>query len=195
MTGCPNAQIPIEVVGSPANHALALEVARQSLVLLKNEGNLLPLNKDLKQVAVIGPNADDELVLRGNYYGTPTQSVTVLEGIRSILPGQTEVAYEPGCDILGTDKKGIKAAVKLARKADLAIVVLGLSQLVEGEEGQQEGVAEGLQSNGDRADLALPGVQQALLEAVAERDASGVGAVEWQRFGDQLGAGAHPCHS
>lgn len=164
----PYAQIPVEVVASPANHALALEVARQSLVLLKNEGDLLPLSKDLKQVAVIGPNADDEMVLRGNYYGTPTQSVTVLEGIRSILPGQTEVAYEPGCDIIGMDKKGIKDAVKLAKKADLAIVVLGLSQLVEGEEGQQEGVAEGLQSNGDRADLALPGMQQALLEAVAE---------------------------
>ncbi|MBG0788533.1 MAG: glycoside hydrolase family 3 C-terminal domain-containing protein [Anaerolineaceae bacterium] len=164
----PYAQIPVEVVASPANQALALEVARQSLVLLKNEGNLLPLGKDLKRVAVIGPNADDELVLRGNYYGTPTQSVTVLEGIRSILPGQTEVEHEPGCDILGTDKKGIKAAVKLAKKSDLAIVVLGLSQLVEGEEGQREGVAEGLQSKGDRADLALPGMQQALLEAVAE---------------------------
>jgi len=163
----PYAQIPVEAICSPANQALALEAARQSLVLLKNEGHLLPLSKDLKRVAVIGPNADDDLVLRGNYFGTPLQSVTVLEGIRSIVPGHTEVEFERGCEIIGKDKKGIKAAAKLAKKADVAIVVLGLSQQVEGEEGQQEGLPEGTLSLGDRADLALPGMQQALLEAVA----------------------------
>ncbi|MBG0770713.1 MAG: glycoside hydrolase family 3 C-terminal domain-containing protein [Anaerolineaceae bacterium] len=162
----PYAQIPVEAICSPANQALALEAARQSLVLLKNEGRLLPLSKDLKRVAVIGPNADDELVLRGNYFGTPLQSVTVLEGIRSIVPGHTEVEYERGCEILGRDKKGIKAAAKLAKNADVAIVVLGLSQQMEGEEGQQEGLPEGTLSLGDRVDLALPGMQQALLEAV-----------------------------
>ena len=162
----PYAQIPVEAISSPANQALALEVARQSLVLLKNEGRLLPLSKDLKRVAVIGPNADNELVQRGNYFGTPSQSVTVLEGIRAIVPGHTEVDYLPGCEILGKGKKGIKAAAKLAKTADVAVVVLGLSQQMEGEEGQVEGAPEGAQSNGDRTDLALPGVQQALLEAV-----------------------------
>jgi beta-glucosidase len=163
----PYAQTPMEVVDSLANQALALEVARQSLVLLKNEDNLLPLAKDLKRIAVIGPNADDELVLRGNYYGTPSHSVTVLEGISAVLPTSAEVQYAQGCDIVSPGKKGFKEAVRLAKKADVAVVVLGLSQLLEGEEGQVEGLPEGMHSNGDRADLDLPGEQQALLEAVA----------------------------
>lgn len=162
----PYAQTPMEVVDSLAHQALALEVARQSLVLLKNEDHLLPLPKDLKRIAVIGPNADDELVLRGNYYGTPSQSVTVLEGIRSVLPASVEVQYAQGCDIVSTGKKGIREAVRLAKNGDVAIVVLGLSQLLEGEEGQLEGAPEGTHSNGDRTDLALPGEQQELLEAV-----------------------------
>jgi len=164
----PYAQTPMTVVDSPANQALALEVARQSLVLLKNEDHLLPLAKNLKRVAVIGPNADDELVLRGNYFGTPSQSVTVLEGIRTVLPAHAEMQYAQGCDIVKPEKKGIKEAVKLAKKADIAIVVLGLSQLLEGEESQEAGTPERMHSGGDRTDLDLPGAQQALLEAVVE---------------------------
>ena len=164
----PYAQTPLEVVESLAHQALALEVARQSLVLLKNEGHLLPLAKDLKRVAVIGPNADDELVLRGNYYGTPSHSVTVLDGIRAVLPPSAEVQYAQGCEMVSAGKKGFREAARLAKKADVTIVVLGLSQLLEGEEGQVEGLPEGMHSNGDRADLGLPGEQQALLEAVVE---------------------------
>ena len=83
------AQIPYSLVDSPAHRALALEVARQSLVLLKNQDGLLPLDKSgLKSIAVIGPNADETLVLTGNYMGTPAEPVSVLAGIRALVsPG------------------------------------------------------------------------------------------------------------
>ena len=90
--------IPYEVNDSESHGELALQAARKSIVLLKNEGGLLPLKKDLKTVAVIGPNADDLEVLLGNYNGFPSAPVTPLEGIRDKLPG-TEVLYARGCDI------------------------------------------------------------------------------------------------
>ncbi len=163
----PYAQIPYQTVDSPANQALALEVARQSLVLLKNADNILPLPKDLGRIAVIGPNADDALVLRGNYYGIPSESVTVLDGIRGIVSGVTEVQYARGCEIMDPGQAGFDEAVRISAEADITIVVLGLSQKLEGEEGQQEGTPEGVISGGDRETIDLPGEQQALLEAVA----------------------------
>ncbi|MEA3327549.1 MAG: glycoside hydrolase family 3 C-terminal domain-containing protein [Chloroflexota bacterium] len=164
----PYTQIPIEAVDSPFNQALALETARQSIVLLKNAGGLLPLHKNLKQIAVIGPNADDSLVLLGNYYGTPSESVTVLEGIRSLVSSATRVNYVRGCDILGGEQPGFEAALEIAESADVAVMVMGLSQQVEGEEGQGEGCRGDVTSQGDRETIDLPGQQEALLKAVAE---------------------------
>jgi beta-glucosidase len=93
----PYAQIPYEIVNSPEHQALALEAARESIVLLKNEGGLLPLTKDLASIAVVGPNAEDLAALLGSYNGTPVQVVTPLEGIRHKLPSATRVYYAPGC--------------------------------------------------------------------------------------------------
>ena len=91
------AQIPYSVVDSPEHRALALEAARQSLVLLKNQGGLLPLNKDaLTSIAVIGPNADETLVLTGNYMGTPAAPVSVLAGIQALVSPQANVLYRSG---------------------------------------------------------------------------------------------------
>ncbi len=95
----PYARIPYEVNDCPEHRELALRVARESLVLLKNDNGLLPLRKDLKAVAVIGPNADDLDVLLGNYNGTPSRYVTVLEGIRQKVSPQTKVFYATGCDL------------------------------------------------------------------------------------------------
>ncbi len=164
----PYAQIPMAAVDSPANQALALEVARQSLVLLKNQDQLLPLDKNLERIAVIGPNADDALVLRGNYYGTPSESVTILQGIREVLSNSTSIQYAKGCDILDPGQAGFDEAVRIAQEAEIAIMVMGLSQQVEGEEGQSEGLRDGLVSQGDREDVQLPGQQEALLKAVVE---------------------------
>lgn len=90
------AQIPITSNDSPANHRVSLEAARESMVLLRNTGNLLPLSKSLKRIAVIGPNADDPNVLLGNYNGTPSITTTPLDGIKQKLGPKTEVLYSPG---------------------------------------------------------------------------------------------------
>ncbi len=96
----PYAQIPITVNDCDAHRALALRAARESIVLLKNREHFLPLSKEIGTVAVIGPNADDPLVLLGNYNGTPSRSVTPLDGIRAAVSDDTEVLYAPGCDII-----------------------------------------------------------------------------------------------
>ncbi len=93
------AQIPISENASPAHRALALEAARESIVLLKNERQTLPLSKSLKTIAVIGPNADDRQVLLGNYNGIPANPVTPLEGIRRKLGGAVRVLYARGSDV------------------------------------------------------------------------------------------------
>ena len=95
----PYAQIPYAVIDSPEHRALALRAARESIVLLKNEDNLLPLRKDIESIAVIGPNADDLQVLLGNYNGTPAEAVTPLEGIRKKLSPSTRLYCAQGCDI------------------------------------------------------------------------------------------------
>jgi len=160
------AQIPIEVNDSLEHRALALQAARESIVLLKNDDGLLPLSKDLKSIAVIGPNADDTAVLLGNYHGTPSSAVTPLGGVRAKVSPGTEVLYAQGCDILDEEAQGYAEAVALAERADAVIVVAGLSQHLEGEEGQTEGVGGGRRSQGDRIDLDLPSVQEGLLKAV-----------------------------
>ena len=92
------AQIPYSVNQAPEHDALARRAAQESLVLLKNDG-VLPLSKQLKRVAVVGPTADDEMSLLGNYYGTPADPVTVLRGIREALPN-AEVTYARGVDLV-----------------------------------------------------------------------------------------------
>jgi beta-glucosidase len=99
----PYTKIPIAENDSPAHRQLALQAARKSIVLLKNQNNLLPLRKDLRRIAVIGPTADDESVLLGNYNGTPSKFVTLLKGIESKVSKQTQVVYEQGCDLVGAD--------------------------------------------------------------------------------------------
>jgi len=88
----------LKEIDTPENKALALEAARKSIVLLKNENNLLPLKKDIKTIAVLGPNADDVEVLLGNYMGFPSDPVTPLRGIKDKLPG-ADIIYEQGCEL------------------------------------------------------------------------------------------------
>ncbi|TFG71749.1 MAG: glycoside hydrolase family 3 protein, partial [Anaerolineales bacterium] len=162
----PYAQIPIEVNDCPAHRDLALKMAQESIVLLKNTGDFLPLRKDIKSIAVIGPNADDPVVLLSNYNGTPSSSVTPLQGIINKVGNTARIAYARGSGIRDKDTTGFDEAVAIAEQADVVIAVMGISQLVEGEEGQEEGVEDGMRSTGDRTDIALPGAQEALLKAV-----------------------------
>ena len=92
-------KIPITVLDSPKNKRLALEAARKSIVLLKNQNGILPLKKNIKTIAVIGPNANDEEVLLGNYNGTPSNPITPLRGIINKVGKNTRILFERGCDI------------------------------------------------------------------------------------------------
>jgi len=92
------AQIPFSDLDSPAHRALALDVAEESMVLLKNAGGLLPLRKDIGTIAVIGPNADQAWVLLGNYNGTPADPITPLREIRAAVSPATRVLYAQGAD-------------------------------------------------------------------------------------------------
>ena len=90
--------IPYSVVESPEHIAHALDMARKSMVLLKNDKNLLPLNKNIKKIAVVGPNAKDSTMLWANYNGFPSHTVTILEGIRKKAPN-AEIIFEQGCNL------------------------------------------------------------------------------------------------
>jgi beta-glucosidase len=88
------AQTPFSVLESPAHKAQALKMAQQSIVLLKNENNTLPLKKSIKKIVVLGPNADNKIAILGNYNGTPSKTITVLDGIKNKLGSNVEVLYE-----------------------------------------------------------------------------------------------------
>jgi beta-glucosidase len=167
----PFANVPYEVVACPEHRSLAREMARQSMVLLKNENNLLPLGTDLKTVAVIGPNADARKVLLGNYFGTSTQLVTALDGIRRKLEPDCKVLFAEGCDLTTTKpgywgdspKSGFAEALAVAERADTVIMCMGISPDLEGE----EGAAANSDGGGDRIGLDLPGMQEELIKEVA----------------------------
>ncbi len=95
----PFANIPISINDCKEHRKIALEAARKSIVLLKNENSLLPLSKNLKSIAIIGPNANDVEVLLGNYNGIPTAPVTPLEGIRNKVKSKTKIFYSRGCNV------------------------------------------------------------------------------------------------
>jgi beta-glucosidase len=144
---------------TPAHREVALRMAKESLVLLKNSGNLLPLKKTPGVIAVIGPNADELDPLVGNYNGTPSEPVTILAGIRARFP-QSKVVYVKGAKLVETDPSADQA-VEAARGADLVVMVAGLTAHIEGEEMKVN--AEGF-AGGDRTSLNLPAPQEQLLQ-------------------------------
>lgn len=95
----PWAKIPMSVVNNEEHRQLALEMALESMTLLQNKNNILPLNKSIEKIAVVGPNADDEPLLWGNYNGKPVRTITILEGITSKLSAD-KIFYDKGCDLV-----------------------------------------------------------------------------------------------
>jgi beta-glucosidase len=164
------AQIPISENDTPAHEALALSVARESIVLLKNNG-VLPLDRTrIKSIVVIGANADSVPVLLGNYHGTAARPVTILDGIRQIAGPKIKVLYVRGCplatlsdDSTNIDRAGWTRAIQEAWAADVIIYVGGLSPQLEGEEMKVDYTGF---SGGDRTRIELPTVQADLLEAL-----------------------------
>jgi beta-glucosidase len=155
-----------EVIDSPANRAIALKTAQQSIVLLQNRDRLLPLDKtELKRIAVLGPCADQ--AIKNGYNGVQPVMITALQGLKNRAAPGTEILFGVGGVIGGPKQKWVKTpdeskidraaelekAVELARSADVAVVCVGTNPAIE-------------QEDLDRKSLALPGTQQALVEAV-----------------------------
>lgn len=154
--------IPPSVVESPAHRRLARISAQRSIVLVKNEGNLLPLPKDLRSLVVVGPNADAVDVLLGNYSGLSPRLVTVLEGITAAVQPDCALQFFRGCDLIHPSRAGFGGTVWTAEQADVVIAVMGLSPRLEGEEGD----ACMSDANGDRTAIELPEIQLGLLQAI-----------------------------
>jgi beta-glucosidase len=154
-----------QVVHSREHQQLALRVAREGIVLLKNENQSLPLKKGLKSIAVIGPNADSVSNLLGDYspVRVPQPVSTILAAIKAKASPLTKVVYAKGCAVNDGNKDGFAAAVQAAKNADVAVVVVGEQQRTEGTENPQEPTdGEGH----DVASLDLTGVQEDLVQAI-----------------------------
>lgn len=177
-----------EVYHQPEQVELSRTIAEQSVVLLQNKDNLLPLKKSLTAIAVIGPSADSVHFMQGDYHypahligmlvteadpespasqqkAAPVDwaahfppSTTVLQGIKAAVSSETQVYYAQGCEITGDDTSGFAEAVELARRAEVAVIIVG----------DRAGLVTGCTTGEaiDRATLDLPGVQQALVEAI-----------------------------
>ena len=157
------------IVNRGEHRRQARRVAEESAVLLKNDGGLLPLKRNIRSVAVIGPVADRNEF--GDYSFDKESAVSGLAGIRETVGKRTKVRFEPGCGLHGLTKEGFAAAVEAAAESEVAIVFVGESSMSRGGVGWEvKGVKKlrPLCGEGyDRAELSLPGVQQELVEAVA----------------------------
>ena len=155
-------------VNSAESRQVALRAARESIVLLRNDRNALPLSKEIRSIAVVGPNADDDSLTRYRYGPNAVKGITVLEGIRNKLGDRVKVNYAKGCEatnehwpeteilpepLTEKEKDEIAKAVDAAKKSDIAVVVLGDSPNTVGE-------------TASRTDLDLPGRQLELVQAV-----------------------------
>lgn len=179
-----------EIYGNPQAGQLSREIARKSIVLLKNHANLLPLSPTLKSIAVIGPSADSARAMQGDYHfpshfegifdpnispDAPSpadtrqkfdweslipSSITVLEGIKRLVSPDTHVIYAQGCEHSGEDRSGFSAAVEAAASADVAVLVVGDKSGLSRPIGATSGESI------DNATLELPGVQLELIKAV-----------------------------
>jgi beta-glucosidase len=156
-----------KIVNSPESQQVALRAARESIVLLKNDRNALPLSKEIQSIAVIGPNADDDNLTRYRYGPNAVKGVTVLQGIRNKLGQRVKINYAKGCEVTNEhwpqtevlpepltekEKDEIAKAVDAAKRSDVAVVVLGSPNTV-GE-------------TASRTSLDLPGRQLELVQAV-----------------------------
>ena len=161
--------IPYGVVECPEHQALSHRAALRSCVLLKNDG-LLPLAPaKCGTIGVIGPNADSRSALIGNYHGTASRYVTVLEGIQDMVGGTNRILYSQGCALkddrveqLALAGDRLAEAVVVAENSDTVVLVLGLDETLEGEEGDTGNEY----FSGDKDDLLLPPTQRKLLDRV-----------------------------
>ena len=156
-------------VETKENLSVARRASDESIVLLKNDG-ILPIDTNkTKVISVIGPNADSRACLVGNYYGTSSEYITALEGIRSAAGEDMRILYSDGCDlsntkpdVLSREYHRIAEAEAIMKRSDLVILVIGLNETLEGEEGDQGNMYR----SGDKPDLKFPKTQLKLIDTV-----------------------------
>ncbi len=158
----PYAATPLSIVGSDAHRQLAREAAVKSIVLLKND-DVLPIRADIRSICVLGPNAASIDALLGNYYGLNDSLTTLLEGIVGRVPPEVKVEYRPAVQLTLGNSNAVDWSVRVAGESDLTIACMGLSPLLEGEEGDAMLSTEA----GDRFELELPAAQVAYLKQIA----------------------------
>jgi len=167
--GCEFDNITYDVVDCAAHNQKSREAAQKSMVLLKNNG-VLPLDRTkLKTIGVIGPNADSQLMLKANYYGTSSEYITIIEGIREVKGRNLRLFYSEGCHLykekigdwsLADDR--LSEALEVCEQSDVVVLCLGMDSEIEGEQGDESNAF----AAGDKVNLDLPGRQQKLLETV-----------------------------
>lgn len=163
-----DAGVAERIVNSADHQAVALRASRESIVLLKNDRNILPLSKQIRSIAVIGPNADDDSTVRYRYGPNAVKGVTVFQGIKKKFGDSIKINYAKGCEITSAhwpeievlpepltkdEQAEINKAVEAAKNSDVAVVVLGDSAQTVGE-------------TASRTSLDLPGHQLELVQAV-----------------------------
>ena len=167
MSRNPYFSIGREVLECPAHKAQAYEMACKSMVLLKNEKHILPLNpKNLKRIALIGPNADDPQTLLANYYGVPSEIITPLKGLERRLKGKVMIDYMKGVDHVRRLDGGpsFQEIAGRAGQSDVIVFVSGINANYEGEAGDAGAGGFAGFASGDRTTLQLPQVQVELLK-------------------------------
>jgi beta-glucosidase len=165
-------KIEYDLVDNKDHSTFNKEVSKKTLVLLKNENNLLPLHKnELKSIGVIGPNANNRRALVGNYEGTASEYVTVLEGIQEYVGEDARVFYSEGCHLfkeqisgLGEKNDRLSEVKAVCDKSDVIIACMGLDSGLEGEEGDQGNEY----ASGDKPHIQLPGLQEDILKVMKE---------------------------
>jgi beta-glucosidase len=163
----PFASISTDVVSSKEHRELAYQTATQSVVLLKNKDNILPIKPSTKKIYVTGPTAASMEVLLGNYYGFNEKMITILEGLTGRIPEGMGMEYTAGANIKHPREIEHTWAPQMAQSADFAIVCAGINSFLEGEEG--ESILSPL--NGDRDNISLP---QSQIDYIKELSIHGV---------------------
>ena len=166
------ANIPFEANDTEEHRALSYRAAAESVVLLQNKEGFLPLSKEkIKSIAVVGPNADSRSALIGNYHGTSSHYVSILDGIRNWVGDDVRIFYSEGAHLfrdrvegLAVEDDRISEAVICAKHADVTVVCVGLDETLEGEQGD----ASNFDASGDKLGLELPASQRKLLSALYE---------------------------
>jgi beta-glucosidase len=166
----PYTSIPMSVVGCRKHRQMAYQMAAESVVLLKNNKNVLPIRPQVKSIMVTGPVATSLEVLMGNYYGFNEQMITFLEGVVGRLPEGIRFEYHPGCLLVHPNAISQTWAPFMAADKDIVLAFMGTAPFMEGEEGEALLAA----ANGDRSDISLPAAQLEFLKQLSTHGAKTV---------------------